>query len=109
MLFINVFKLNNKNVEIYLYADDTAIIFHTNNDKELPTIINNFFLNYAAWCEANCIVVNPNKSNFLMSNVSNIAISINDINLVILNYAKYLGVNIDDALNWKSYISFILT
>ena len=44
-----------------------------------------------------------------MSNVSNIAISINDINLVILNYAKYLGVNIDDALNWKSYISFILT
>ena len=73
VLFTNdVYTLCKKNIEIYLYADDTVIIFHTNNVKELQTIINNFFLNYSTWCEANCIVINLNESYFLISHVKNI-------------------------------------
>ena len=44
-----------------------------------------------------------------MFNVNNITISINGIYLVSLHCAKYLCVYIDDALNWKSHINFILT
>ena len=44
-----------------------------------------------------------------MFNVNNITISTNGINLVSLHNAKYLGVYIEDALNLKSHINFILT
>ena len=49
VLFIHdMFKLSNKNFEIYFFTDDSAIIFYKNNVKELQTIVYNFFLNYAA-------------------------------------------------------------
>ena len=42
----DVFQFCSKNVEIYLYADDTAIIFHPDCDDELQLIVDDFFKNY---------------------------------------------------------------
>ena len=46
ILFVNdVFQFCSKKVEIYLYADDTAIIFHADCDDELQLIVDDFFKN----------------------------------------------------------------
>ena len=46
-LFTNdVFQFDSANIELYLYADDTAIIFTADNDTELQVIINVFFVKY---------------------------------------------------------------
>ena len=50
------------------------------DDNELQTIFHYFFKQYPVWCKSNCIVVNPNKSNYLLFN-SNFVISINNHNL----------------------------
>ena len=39
----DAFQLNSYNIEIYLYADDTAIIPSANNDDDLQLLVNNFF------------------------------------------------------------------
>jgi hypothetical protein len=73
IIYVNdVFQFLSHNVQIYLYADDTAIVFTADSDVDLQAVIDNFFTNYSNWCSRNCIVVNPVKSNFLRFNTSNI-------------------------------------
>ncbi len=75
ILFINdIFQLQANNIEIYLYADDTAIIFSADNDMALQLLVNDFFIKYAAWCVNNCIAINPKKSNYLSFNACNITL-----------------------------------
>ena len=65
ILFIDdAFQLNSYNIEINLYADDTAIIFSAENDVDLQLLINNFFSQYSNRCTLDCIVINPVKSIF---------------------------------------------
>jgi hypothetical protein len=107
-LFVNdVFDLESSNVEIFLYADDTAILFTENNNLNLQLLIDDFFLKYSAWCEMNCIVVNPTKSNFLQFNTSNVTVSINGHALANLHAVKYLGVYIDDQLKWTYHVQHV--
>ena len=99
IIFVNdVFQLCSKKVEIYLYADNTDIIFHANDDSELQTMVNDFFTQYLIWCKSDCIIVNPNKSNYLLFN-NNVVILINNHNLSNPKYVKYLGILIDDELS----------
>ena len=37
-------------MDIFLYADDTAILFSADNDAELQAITDTFFSKYATWC-----------------------------------------------------------
>ena len=81
ILFINdAFLYNSYNIEIYLYADDMAIIFSADNDVDLQLLINNFFSQYFNWCTLNCIVINPVKSIFLFLNFASVTVSINKHN-----------------------------
>jgi hypothetical protein len=76
-LFIyDVFQLATHNVEIYLYADDTAIILSADTNHDLQILINNFFVTFYNWCTNNCTGINQLKSNYLLSNSSNITVSI---------------------------------
>ena len=109
ILFINdVFQFCSKNVEIYQYADDTAIIFHADCDDELQLIVDDFFKNYVLWCMLNCIVVNPTKSNYLAFN-SKAVVSINDVILANPEYVKYLGILFDNELSWKHRVNSVIT
>jgi hypothetical protein len=108
IIFVNdVFQFLSHNVQIYLYADDTAIIFTADSDADLQVVIDNFFIVYSNWCSLNCIVVNPVKSNFLSYNTFNISVSINGHILVNTHVVKYLGVHIDDKLSWAYHISYV--
>ena len=109
ILFINdVFQFSTKDIEIILYADDTAILFSANNDAELQLIINNFFDKYVAWCTNNCIVINPNKSNYLTLN-SNVIITIDNQQIANLSYVKYLGILFDKDLYWNYQVNHVTT
>ncbi len=107
-LFINdVFQFNATNIEIYLYADDTAVIFSADSNSELQTLVDKFFVRYANWCNLNCIVVNPTKSNYLLFNSENVVLTIDGHVLDIVHVVKYLGVLIDDKLSWSFHINHI--
>lgn len=107
-LFINdVFYLESLNIEMYLYADDTAVLLTGDNNMDLQYLIDEFFLKYSKWCSQNCIVINPSKSNFLQFNTNNITVSINGHVLDNPHVVKYLGIYIDDKLNWSSHVKHV--
>ena len=93
ILFVNdLFQFNSPSVEIYFYADDTAIILIAANNELLQITINKFFQQYCKWCDDNGIVINSNKSNYLSHNGANVVITINGQNLENCTVAKYLSV-----------------
>jgi hypothetical protein len=107
ILFINdVFQFCTSNIEIILYADDTAIIIHANNDNELQLITNDFIELYLRWCDSNCIIVNPIKSCYLTF-CSNLVIKVKDVVLSNPECVKYLGILIDNKLSWKHQVSHV--
>ena len=69
----------------------------------LQLVIDNFFEKYAKWCDSNCIIINPNKSNYLSFN-ANVDISVNGQLLLKVDVVKYLGVYIDDKLFWSCQV-----
>jgi hypothetical protein len=108
IIFINdVFQFSSVNIELYLYADDTAIIFTADNNTDLQTIVDDFFVKYVNWCTMNCIVVNPLKSNFLSFNHTNVVVSINGHVLENPHFVKYLGILIDDKLSWNNHVKYV--
>ena len=72
----------------------------------MQTIVSDFFIQYLIWGKSNSIVVNPNKSNYLLFN-SNVVISINNYNFSNPKYVKYLGIPIDDELSWRFHVNHI--
>ena len=50
ILFINdIFHLEGQDIEIYLYADDTAAIFPADSDDKLQFLISQFLAKYQKW------------------------------------------------------------
>ena len=96
-----LFLFNFPHREIYLYADDTAIIFSADSDSDLQIFVDDLFYKYSVWCLHNFIIINPVKSNFLSFNASNINI------IIQTNVANYLGLHIDDKLLWTYHDSYV--
>jgi hypothetical protein len=59
-------------------------------------------------CAANCIVVNPTKSYYLLLNNTDAVISIDGKLIERVQYAKYLGVYIDDKLMRSNHVSKVI-
>ena len=95
-----------------LFADDTTIYTNSNNLKTLYDHIN-FDLNALdLWFKTNKLSLNVSKTNYMLFTnnsrsrtnltASKIKIGNDDINQK--NHVKFLGVIIDETLNWKQHI-----
>ena len=95
-----------------MFADDTTIFYKHKNKLTLEKSINDELINIANWLVANKLSLNVSKTNFLFfSNSSN-----KNINLILSNKpleqkqcTKYLGIYIDENLNWSNQINNICT
>jgi hypothetical protein len=116
-LLFNIF-VNDISQHVYtgvanLYADDTLIYTTGTNVQEvtnnLPKCIDNVML----WYNKNNIVINVEKSTcmlvsskfFANKNKESLKIKINDTYLKETKCIKYLGVDIDNVLNWDQQIN----
>ena len=103
----NIFKIN-------LFADDTSL-FHTHNNFEsLIKETNQELIRISTWLATNKLILNISKTNYIIftskgksynKNVSNIKIDGNNIQQV--NKTKFLGIIIEEHLNWAMHISHL--
>ena len=49
LFFNNISQLEGQDIEIYLYADDTAVIFSADSDDKLQFLISQFLAKYQKW------------------------------------------------------------
>ena len=103
----NIFKIN-------LFADDTSL-FHTHDNFEsLIKETNQELIRISTWLATNKLALNIGKTNYIIftskgksynKNVSNIKIDGNNIQQV--NKTKFLGIVIEEHLNWAMHISHL--
>ena len=118
LLYINDISYCSQKLSFRLFADDTNIFISSDNSKQLETIINQELFKVKAWCDVNKLSINFSKTNFMiikspqkrLNTPINISIQDNGGNTFPLerkDHVKYLGVLIDDKINWKQHISFV--
>ena len=93
-----------------MYADDTCVNIASENLNELLTDLKNELENVSNWMRINKLSLNASKSEYMvighrrqLNKISNDFPDLVLNNEVIkrVDKTKYLGINIDESLNWK--------
>jgi hypothetical protein len=96
-----------------LYADDTSFIITNPSPIQFGNKFNKIFADVNEWFRNNLLSLNLNKSTYLQfrtKNTQKLDLNITLMNNQITNSTniKFLGLNTDDTLSWKSHINQIL-
>lgn len=124
IIYINDFCKLNLNGKIITYADDTVILYSYSTYEILQNVINEDLLTIKDWFHANKLSINIKKTKFInfsiygpsdnlflyyhLVNCNNIGnIFCNCPPLQQVSSIKYLGLNVDYNLKWKSHVKYI--
>ena len=106
--FSNVINCNSK-----LYAYDTCLIIKEKSIDSIRLSINEELVKVNRWINANQLTINPKKLTILLiqptlKNISpNFEIRFKNHNISSRDYVNYLGINLDQYLNFKPHISIL--
>ena len=96
----------------FLFADDTNLFISGRNLNEMVMELNNELTEISSWLKVNKLSLNIKKTHFMLfssrrrtEDYQKICIDNNEIKEV--EHTKFLGVYIDNKLNWKKHISYI--
>ena len=110
LLYINDIANSSPMGSIRLFADDTNVFLEDKNLEQLYTNAKIVLENLFMWFKDNKLTVNSSKSSFTIfttkykrnNNEIPDTLTINDIDILMSSSTKYLGVFIDEGLNWKN-------
>jgi hypothetical protein len=113
LIYINDIVKSSKLFKFTLFADDTSLYYSCKNTNNLESLMNTELSKISDWLSANKLSLNVGKSKLLYYTIKNrnclkdIKIKINDEILKEVDSAKYLGVLMDNKLNWNLHVNNI--
>ena len=115
LLYINDLHRAIKFCKVHHFADDTNLLFLTNSIRKLNKLINTDLKNLSNWLNANKISLNVKKTETIIFKSRRkkyegvIKLKLNRQRPHSSNNVKYLGIKIDENLNWKHHINEVST
>ena len=92
-----------------LFADDTTLHYSHSDLRSLCDVINNDLDHLKDWLNANYLTLNIRKSYYIIFSLRDVPpdlnISIQNVPLEKKSEGKFLGIIIDERLNFKSHIN----
>ena len=110
LIYINDITKHLKLSNVILFADDTNLIYSNKDLNRLIEIINSELSSITVWFAANKLSLNINKTNYIIfHNYQRIIpehenIKIGHTTISKQSSSKFLGVIIDENINWKQHI-----
>jgi hypothetical protein len=107
LLYINDLpQIINSQTKPILFADDTSIIIYHPDSDYIHNSFNDVFADLNNWFKTNKLILNFDKTNFMKfttNNKTSINFNIGYDNKTIAEVVttKFLGLQIDNSLNWK--------
>ena len=113
LIYINDL-INYTSVTPRLSADDNCLCFSSSKPENLQETINSALKFVSEWITANKLRINPQKSSALIispksndkASYQNLTILFDGFKINLPKSVKYLGVQIDDNLTFKTHINF---
>ena len=120
LIYINDLPPAVQKSTVSMYADDTSLCYQSSDIIELNEAINNDLKQLDIWLQCNklslnvaetnsMLVATKQKHHILKSRTEDLDLKIRDNDLKIIRKTKYLGVQIDNSLNWKEHIKIVST
>ena len=110
ILYTSDFSYNTDSCHLQKFSDSTAIVAHLTegNDLEYLKVITNF----VAWCELNHLCINASKTkevviDFRRKAPQTALVNIQGLDIEIVEEYKYLGVHINNKLDWTHNIEVL--
>lgn len=125
LIYINeLAQLQLANGKVFSYADDTALLFHGTTWKEVYLSAQTGLNQVIHWLNDNTLTLNAKKTNYITFSLQkssqpdpslqlaahlckNSASCCDCINIEKVQSTKYLGIYIDQHLNWHNHIDII--
>ena len=109
LIFNNDLHKVVENCSTILFADDTTLYISSKNTTYLKWCIEHDISLLLDWFRANKLTLNLSKTQFLLfkthTNVKSFKIEIHDIIIYPSNSCKFLGVILDEKLDWTPHIN----
>ena len=96
-----------------LFADDTTLLIEGSNIHNIITSLNNELNSLNVWLGTNKLSINVSKTHYMVfhrarrKNNNHNNIFLNNSILTKVNYTNFLGIIVDNKLNWINHISYI--
>ena len=114
LLYVNDIVHCSKSLQFILFADDTNLFLSADTFADLMVILNDELNKLSDWFCANKLSVNIAKTKYILfggkqklCSEPSIFIAIDGVALERVEFTKFLGVYIDENLNWKQHTSHI--
>ena len=111
LLYINDISNASNKVFSILFADDSNVFCIGKNIHEMISTMNEELIKITNWLNSNRLSLNVDKSNFIIFTRQKFktynSVVINNKTLNRIFETKFLGVNIDFCLSWKTHISYV--
>ncbi len=116
LIYINDLHLSLNYSEVNMYADDTSISFSSDSIPVINECVNTDLLCLKTWLESNKLSLNVAKTQHLLvggrkrlkdienSETQKLEIVIGDEPVSAITHTKYLGIEVDQFLNWDEQI-----
>ena len=113
LLYVNDLPLASQ-FDTILFANDTVLAMSDNNLFKLQNRVNTELRKIDFWMKKNKLQLNYFKTHYLVldkqlncSCLTNFLISLNSIDIKQIKSIKYLGIYIDENLNWSCHIQHL--
>ena len=111
ILYINDICNVSKILKFVLFADDTNILYSDANVKNLNNVVNTELDKLNTWFIINKLSLNVSKTNYILFGNrkvhSDLDIKIYNNKITRVSETKFLGVWIDEKLNWKKHVECV--
>ena len=109
ILYTNDLPKSLLHCKTVLFADDTTVYFHSSSlDKVFERVTSDLSL-LSDWFKVNQLSVNPTKTKYILfgrHGKTNLELKIDDEVLDRVSHTKFLGIYIDEKLQWDYHINY---
>ena len=114
LLYLNDIDTVGEGVELTAFADDVSLLLSNKHSDNLEESANDVLANLSTWFGDNSMYLNVDKTQFIrfrnfQKPSENINLNINNRMLNQVKTTKFLGIHIDECLNWKAHCEYVIS
>ena len=113
LVYINDLGTVSKTLTSILFADDSNLFAEGNDLKKLQETVNSEIPVLTSWLRTNRLSLNIKKTHIMVFGKipdqvkKQVAVVIDGYKLDVVKNTKFLGLLLDDCLNWKDHVNYI--